>query len=139
MKIIPICPVCGAVGIDVNRKTVKCMLKEKPKKQTLKGKLWAVCSNPGCKVAYFSGKTAFETEALKVPLWFKDPGANVPICYCSKLTRGEIAAAVKGGCKTIGAVQKKTGKNITGKCRKRNPLGRCCRDVFVKAIEAGKE
>jgi hypothetical protein len=136
MKIIPICPACGALGVDVKRKTVKSVLQKPFWKKMPKGKVWAACSNPGCKVGYFSGAVTFNLETLKVPLWFKDPGANVPICYCSKLTRGEIAAAVFDGCKTIGAVQKKTKKNITGKCRRKNPLGKCYREVFLKAMEA---
>jgi len=34
-----------------------------------------------------------------VPFWFKDPGLDVPICYCSNLTRRDIVQAVKNGIK----------------------------------------
>ena len=82
--------------------------------------------------SYFSKHHTFMTTDLIKPLFFKDNGDNVPICYCSDLTRGEIKNAVKKGKRTISEVQKFTQKNITGLCEERNPLGKCCRNVFLK-------
>lgn len=60
---------------------------------------------------------------------------DVPICYCSNLTEIEKFNAVRNGCKSIDDVQEYTDKNITGKCKTENPLGKCFRNVFLKAIE----
>jgi len=95
---------------------------------------WNICINPGCECSYFSGKDIFRTSDLRKPLFFKDTSDNVPICYCSGLTRGEIKDAVRNGCKTLRDVQKYTKKNMTGHCDTRNPLGKCCRNVFLRTI-----
>lgn len=59
----------------------------------------------------------------------------VVICYCSELTRGEIQAAVKNGCRTIADVRKYTSKNITGQCAEKNPSGKCCGSEFLSEIK----
>lgn len=135
MDIIQVCPVCGSVGVEVESKTVKCLVKSDLIAKQIKNKNWSVCINSDCNAAYFNDEMIFKINEIKVPLWFKDLGSEVPICYCSVLTRGEIINAVKNGCKTIDEVQKYTGKNITGKCREENPLGKCCRNVFLKTME----
>lgn len=139
MEIIQVCPACSSVGVEVESKTIKYMLKADLREKQIKDKNWSVCINSDCNVAYFNDGMIFKTDDIKVSLWFKDSGLDVPICYCSALTRGEILNAVKNGCKTIDEVQKYTNKNITGKCREKNPLGKCCGNVFLKTIEEGRK
>jgi len=137
MEIIQICPKCGVPAIRVNNKAVMWNL-SKSKNITIDLKLkWSICLNPNCNCSFFSKDNVFKTSDLIRPLFFKDSSDNVPICYCSDITRGEIKNAVRNGCKTINEVQAYTKKNITGICEEKNPLGKCCRNVFLKTIKHG--
>lgn len=134
MEIIQICPVCCLPAVAVNAEAVKYnVIGSLQHLINLKIK-WSICVNPACDCSYFSKTRNFRTADLNVPLFFKDKSDNVPICYCSDLTRGEIKNAVKNGCKSIDDVQNYTRKDITGMCKERNPLGKCCRNVFLKTI-----
>lgn len=137
MKLIQICPACGQPGVRVREDAVKYNIVNFKHKHKDSHTKWNICINPGCDISYFSGKEQFRTSDLKKPLFFKDSSDDVPICYCSGLTRGEIREAVQNGCKTIREVQKYTKKNVTGHCETRNPLGKCCRNVFLHTISEG--
>jgi hypothetical protein len=132
MERIQICPDCGIPSIKVVEPAVEYNLKKAAGFQP--NKKWNICINPHCEVSYFSKALKFSLDDLVNPLWFKNKGDHVPICYCSDLTRGEIKKAVSEGCKTIDDVQLFTNKNTTGYCEQRNPLGICCRNVFLKTI-----
>lgn len=134
MEIIQICPECGLPAAAVNVEAVKYNVLESLQDSIdLKNK-WSVCINPACECSYFSKTKKVSTKDLNVSLFFKDNSDNVPICYCSNLTRGEIKEAVKNGCKNIDDVQNYSKKDITGMCEERNPLGKCCRNVFLRTI-----
>jgi hypothetical protein len=134
MDIIQICPKCGLPALSVNEKAVRYNVIDSAKQLFETSLKWSVCNNPRCNCSYFSKKQAFTTNDLIKPLFFKVDRDNVPISYCSDLTRGEIKNAVKHGMKTVDEVQDFTQKNITGFCEKRNPLGKCCGNVFLKTI-----
>lgn len=134
MKLIKICPECGALAVGVKGKAVKNNIINPGKDQVDTSIKWSICTNPKCSYSYFSKGKVFKNTDLKSPLFFKDDSDNVPICYCSNLTRGEIKKAVSNGSKSIKDVQKYTKKNMTGHCNERNPLGKCCRNVFLKTI-----
>jgi bacterioferritin-associated ferredoxin len=134
MEVIQICPKCGLPAISVKEKSVRFNIIDSKKGLIKSTSKWSVCNNPGCDCSYFSSIVLFRTYDLIKPLFFKDLSDNVPVCYCSDLTRGEIKNAVSNGKKTIDEVQEFTQKNITGYCEERNPLGKCCRNVFLKTI-----
>lgn len=134
MEIIQICPECGLPALDVNIQAVKYNVVESLQSHINLNSRWNACVNPACDCSYFSKQTAFRTTDLIVPLFYKDSSDSVPICYCSNLTRGEVKNAVRNGCKTIDDVQNYIGKDITGLCHERNPLGKCCRKVFLRTI-----
>jgi len=134
MKVIQICPVCGFPAISVKEKAVRFNLNDSLKYKIESNLKWSICNNPLCDCSYFSKIYIFKISDLIKPLFFKDFNDNVPICYCSDLTRGEIKNAVKNGQRTIDDVQDFAKKNITGFCEERNPLGKCCRNVFLKTI-----
>jgi len=134
MEIIQICPQCGIPAISVNDKAVRYNLTNSRKNVMLENLKWSICLNPNCNCSYFSKQQTFYIDDLNKPLFYKDNNDNVPICYCSDLTRGEIKDAVKKGKTTIDEVQDFTHKNITGYCEERNPLGKCCRNVFLREI-----
>ncbi len=135
MKIIQICPKCGIPGLKVNKLVLKYNLKKSVETKGESKPGWRACINPDCDCSYFTKGKVFTKADLINPLFYKDNSDNVPICYCSDLTRGEIKNAIKCGCRTIGEVQKFTKKNTTGHCEKKNPLGKCCKQVFLWTIK----
>jgi bacterioferritin-associated ferredoxin len=137
MKLIQICPYCGQPGIRVKEDAVRFNIVNFKRKNKDSKARWNICINPVCECSYFSGKDIYGISDLRKPLFFKDNSDDVPICYCSGLTRGEIRDAVKNGCKTIKDIQKYTKKSTTGHCETRNPLGKCCRYVFLRTISKG--
>ena len=128
-----VCVKCGTPAILVNKEAVENKL---GKELTISDndKLYA-CPNSNCKIVYFSKTVDIATDELIEPIFFKDSSDSVPICYCSGLTRGEIKNAVNNGCKTIDEVQDFSGKNITGNCKEKNPLGQCCHNSFLFEIQ----
>jgi hypothetical protein len=136
MTIIELCPHCGTVAYPVPAETVtNCAGRSGFIDAAQK---WNACTNRECQVAYFSKEKTVHAADINVRLWYKDEEGDVPICYCSKLTRDEIRNAVLRGCGTIDEVQEATGKDVTGKCLSENPLGQCCRNVFLKTIQDAK-
>lgn len=134
MDVILLCPDCGQPAISVNFEAVIYNLVDSVKINIGANSRWSVCKNPKCDSSYFSEELIFKTKDLNKPFYFKDDGDDVPICYCSDLTRGEIKKAVKQGINSIRGIRKHTKKNISGYCKERNPLGQCCRDEFLKTI-----
>lgn len=133
--IIEICPKCSSPGLKVDIEAVQFFCKDK----NIVKKEYFACCNHDCDIAYFSNETEIKTNQLNNTLWYKDKSLNVPVCYCSNLTRFEVMEAVYNGAKTISEVQKVTGKNRTGFCKEENPVGGCCREVFIYTIEQGKK
>lgn len=128
-----VCPNCGTPAIPVDREAVQNKVGKEltiPTNEKI-----AVCPNPTCNTVYFSKGIRLKTDDLNEPIFFKDSSDQVPICYCSNLTRGEIKKAVNNGCKTIAEVREYSGKNITGKCQEKNPLGQCCTNSLRYEIE----
>ena len=138
MEITQICPKCSNVGIGVDRVTVESMVVEESRGDVLSEKQYYLCSSSLCELAYFSDANNFAARDIKASIWYKDRGLDVPICYCSNLSRADIIDAVKGGCRTIDEVQEFTGKSITGHCRTMNPTGKCCRNVFLYTIREAR-
>ena len=135
MTIIPICPKCGTPAIPVSPEVVLHFAKTPP----IPDKRWSACVSATCPVAYFSKVQTIGKNELHQALWYKDGRQEVPICYCSQLTRGEIHAAVQNGATTIDEIQNMTRKNRTGHCQRENPLGGCCREAFLLEIGNAKK
>ena len=135
MSIIPICPKCGTPAIGVATEVLLHFAKTTPPPD----KRWAACVSASCPIAYFASGQTIEISELTQALWYKDARTNVPICYCSQLTRGEIQSAVKNGARTIDDIQSMTKKSRTGHCQRENPLGGCCREAFLREIEKAEK
>ncbi|MBY9005134.1 MAG: (2Fe-2S)-binding protein [Candidatus Lokiarchaeota archaeon] len=136
MKIIDICPECACPGVEININALENIIKKEKKENISLESHYFICTSPLCNISYFSNENTFTNNDLIHPIWYKDDGMNVPICYCTNLTRGEIIEAVKNGCKTIDDVQKFSKKKIiTGKCESKNPIGKCCRNVFLYTMK----
>ncbi len=137
MQMIHSCPVCSNPAVKVQVETVANLLKDGKMKTGFDDKAhYRICTNPGCAVSYFNNNTIYDTQDIKVPLWFKKPKeADVLICYCSGLTRGDIINAVRNGCDSLAAVRAFTKKTLTGQCLRKNPLGKCCHEVVLNIIK----
>jgi hypothetical protein len=135
MNITPVCPRCGTPATRVDQVVVDHFSRLKP----ARSKRWAACVAARCPVAYFCDRQQIEKAELTRSLWYKDRRQQVPVCYCSELTRGEIALAVRRGATAIHEVQRMTKKNRTGYCCTENPLGCCCREAFLRELDRAKQ
>lgn len=59
---------------------------------------------------------------------------NATICYCAKITSGEIEEAVKNGNATIPTVREYLNKYTQGNCKTQSPSGACCGSRFNEVI-----
>ena len=57
------------------------------------------------------------------------------ICYCDKVTKGDIVTAVMEGAKTLKDVISVTGAMKHINCEENNPTGKCCGDDIVEVIK----
>jgi bacterioferritin-associated ferredoxin len=48
------------------------------------------------------------------------------ICYCGKVTKSEIEAAIFKGARKLKDIQEATGACLGNQCKDVNPKGRCC-------------
>ncbi len=130
-----ICPECGRQGQVVGDLTVESLVKEDNiRKVAGKGSFY-LCREPDCSVVYYNGDRVYGTQALKVPVWFKEgAGEDSPICYCADITRREIRDAVASGRKTRAEIRNYTGKSRRSNCIRKNPAGRCCDQEFDEEI-----
>ncbi len=54
------------------------------------------------------------------------------VCYCGKVTRGRIVAAIRSGATTLKQIQETTGAGVGDRCKELNPKGTCCiPDILV--------
>lgn len=127
------CPFCGQEGVTVSKTTVTSLLRTEFLSQ-IGTEDYSFCTNPACQAVYYQPGTGkvFGQDALRVKVWLRDPGDDVPLCYCHQVTRGQIKAAWQKGMKTFSEMVKATGISKAGcNCEKNNPAGRCC----TKAIK----
>ncbi|ADG81348.1 DUF2703 domain-containing protein [Thermincola potens] len=122
------CPVCDRQGQAVPRTAVENLLKDDFRTQMKDGEYW-LCTNPECRVVYYNPTLGqvFGRHALRVKVWLKDPGDDVPLCYCRNITRGQVRSAWQNGARTYADVVKAAGAE-QGKCncQYENPSGKCC-------------
>jgi len=134
------CPICDTPGLKVKYVTVKSLVVEE-KASCVKEVDYFLCPNPKCEIVYFSpdDKTYFLKADLKVRVWLKDDGLDVPLCYCQEVTRRDILNALAleypGDVK---AVMERMGAGRGGNCLYRNPTGRCCHPALEEFIARQK-
>ncbi|MDI3281457.1 MAG: (2Fe-2S)-binding protein [Bacillota bacterium] len=126
------CPRCGSAGSAVPAITVRSLVKAPEEEKVAAAGGYLLCLNPACEVVYFQPGGGRLFTAAGVPVWFKDEGPDVPLCYCAGVTRGEIRRAVEEGCPpTLEAVRERTGAGKGGRCLVENPSGRCCHGALA--------
>lgn len=119
--------------------TLKSLLKPSALEHLNPEAIHFYCSDATCSVVYFDGEAVFGTDVLKVPVFHKDDGADVPVCYCFHWTRTRIADEVRAtGAST--AAEQITEHIRAGRCgcEVNNPQGSCClgnvRSVVKKTL-----
>ncbi|GAB6932526.1 putative iron-sulfur cluster-binding metallochaperone [Calditerricola satsumensis] len=135
------CPGCGQVGKPVALLTLKSLLKPEALERLDPQAAYAFCATPHCPVVYFGGQGGpFDTDDVKVAVYQKDPGADVPVCYCFGWTRrriqDELARTGKSTAAAAIAAHVKAGR--CG-CEVNNPQGACCLgnvQAFVRGMRA---
>lgn len=98
------------------------------------------CPDTDCEVVYFSTNGTYHRHELKVPVYQKDSGADVPVCYCFGWTRATIADAAAPG--EEGEVAPSISAHIkAGRCgcEVNNPQGACCLGNVIAEVRAVKE
>jgi hypothetical protein len=109
------------VGSSVPLRTVKALLDSSAlAKLECEAALW-FCADATCSIVYYSSVQVFTTSDVRVEVFQKASGLNVPVCYCFGWTRGEILEDARG-------LEVITAHVRAGRCAcdVRNPQGRCC-------------
>lgn len=130
------CPVCQQAGQAVPEITVRSLVRPSCQEQVQAQQWWA-CLNHDCPAVYFTQASSpvFYQADLTVPVWWKDDGDEVPLCYCKNVTRRKIREAIhQAGKKSMKEVLAYTGA-FGNQCLTKNPLGRCCHNYLLAYIQ----
>jgi bacterioferritin-associated ferredoxin len=134
-----LCPLCKETGQHVKNITVKHLIK-----QELIDRIGAedyfLCMNSICDVAYYSATgTGFKKRDIKIPLWFKDDAKPKYVCYCSEITEEQvIKAVIEQDMTDMATIRQLYDPGAKCQCHLKNPTGKCCSEVFSRAIDKGK-
>ena len=134
------CPICKGQGAPVKNITVQHLVLDEIRSEVGLSDYY-LCMNENCDVTYYEPKSVkkFFRNQLNVPIWFKKDADPKYACYCSRVTEQEVIDAVsKHGASTMKEVLKITGAMSNSQCQKKNPLGICCHQIILDAMEKGK-
>lgn len=130
------CPVCHLKGKRVPLITLKSLLKPTSLETINHEECYAFCSNPSCEVVYFSHSKTFSKDMLKVRVYQKDEGLDVPVCYCFNWTRERIIEAMQDNERPTDHIREQVQAGRCG-CEVNNPQGSCCLGnvaAFMKTV-----
>lgn len=120
-----ICPVCQQRGKSVPLITLKALLTPSALSTLTPSSSHSFCSNPDCEVVYFVDGQVFNKDAVKVPVYQKDEGSEVPVCYCFGWTRERLVKAIRDDENPVQHISEQVRANRCG-CEVNNPQGSCC-------------
>jgi hypothetical protein len=94
------------------------------------------CPDAQCEIVYFSPGDTYTVEALRVPVWQKEPDGARMICYCF----GENEADIRREIEVNGvsqAVDRVRAHITAGRCacELRNPRGACCLGDIIATVK----
>ncbi|MFS8866610.1 putative iron-sulfur cluster-binding metallochaperone [Synechococcus sp. H65.1] len=131
------CPRSGEQGIPVQLITLKSLLCPRALAQLNADSSYAFCQDPICPVVYFSEQgQSFGVDDLKVPVFQKESGEDVPVCYCFAWTRRRIRQELQGST-TPQAILAEIAAHIKARrcgCQVNNPQGFCCLENVRQVI-----
>jgi hypothetical protein len=121
------CPSCGAKGRKVDAVTLRSLLAPDALMRLVPEAEYRFCVEAACDTVYYAEGSGFEKTDVLVPVFQKDTGENVPVCYCFDYTRArlreETAEREKSDAVAVISRLVKEGKCA---CEFRNPQGSCC-------------
>lgn len=129
MKGTQICPACGQPTLKVKENALRTQMKNPENLAGEKGK-WQACVNENCDTVYYKNTIEIKKDELQNAVFFKTKTDETIICYCYKITRGDIKLAIENGCQSTSEVYKFLKRSKKGSCETNNPLGRSCSNVF---------
>lgn len=135
-----ICPICETTGIKVTNTTIRHMVIDELI-ELVGDADYFICMNEECDVIYFNLQMnkRFDKNQVKEPIWFKKDANPKYVCYCSKVTEGQvIKAVIEDGADSIKDVLNITGAMNNPQCQTKNPVGKCCHKLIEDAIDKGK-
>ena len=131
-----VCPLSGTKGKRVGLITLKSQLKPDALATLDPQADYFFCPDETCAVVYFSGMSHYRQQQVKLPIFQKDPGHEVPACYCFGWTRTALARAVASDVagRVPIAIKDHVKAGRCG-CEVNNPQGSCCLGNVRQAIE----
>lgn len=134
------CPLSGSKGRKIHVITLKSLLWPESLVRLTPDVQHYFCPDERCEVVYFSVNGTYNRHELKVPVYQKDNGADVPVCYCFGWTRATIADATALG--EEGEIAPSISAHIkAGRCgcEVNNPQGACCLGNVAREVQAAEQ
>lgn len=135
------CPQDQSQGKPVKLITLKSLLIPQALERLHSQASYRFCSSVDCPIVYFStaGDT-FTTDDLKVPVFQKNPGQVVPVCYCFGWTRHRIQQDLEQKEQTS-AIATITAHIQAGRCgcEVNTPQGSCCLENVCDYVSGRQE
>lgn len=125
------CPVAGVKGLRTKvDPTVGNHVRESTWEHLVGVEELYFCPAPDCPVVYFDGERQhiWGVEDLKTRVGVKVNLDPVPVCYCRRVTKAQIAYEIleRGCCDSVKDIKEFTRANTGELCEVTNPSGRCC-------------
>ncbi|MCL6564849.1 MAG: (2Fe-2S)-binding protein [Acidobacteriia bacterium] len=135
------CPENGARAKRVGLRTVKALVRHLPFR--MPSTQYYFCEAPECDIVYFAADPSapiFRRADLLVRVEPKEPGEDVPVCYCFGIARREIADELARTGRSS-AAERIRSEVKAGRCacEVKNPSGRCCLGRIARAVEQLRE
>lgn len=125
------CPVSGAKGLVTKvDPTVGNHVRESTWEHLIGLDEVFFCPDSSCPLVYFDSdrRHIWGIEDLKTRVGIKNDLDPVPVCYCRRVTRAQIAYEIlqRGCCDSVKDIEQFTRANTGKLCLVTNPSGRCC-------------
>ncbi|MBN2981826.1 putative iron-sulfur cluster-binding metallochaperone [Cohnella algarum] len=132
------CPSCKNKGKNVQLITLKSLLKASALETIVPDTSYFFCPNSSCSTVYFSGDhlQSFTEDNMKVPVYQKNLGMDVPVCYCFNWTRERLLQAATTDQQPADRIKAHVQAGRCG-CEVNNPQGVCCLgnvNAFVRGL-----
>lgn len=123
-----VCPKSATHGKRVPLITLKSLLLPRALEHLKPDMTYYFCPEATCEVTYINdGGDFFTLTDLKVPVYPKDDGDDVPVCYCFGWTRRRLREdlARHGHSTSPERIKANVQCGVCG-CEVNNPQGSCC-------------
>ena len=123
---VPTCPDCGERGRNVDRITLKALLRPDALMRLMAG-AYLFCPTATCEVVYFAPSSIFRRQDVVVPVFQKEPAGERTVCYCFAITESDLRREIDQTAMST-AAERITAlvKADRCACEVKNPQGTCC-------------